>query len=188
MKITKENLLNLLKEEFEKGGVVLTEEEMKSIGDKLASERDKNQALTKNNFQQILAEAIASSPSYKDVIQKKQEDMFDNLQEDINKKIGEMHIRLDNTEEVTTIEKRKLNELDDLIINGKLSIQELYDFAKENDLMDANLYFVSKKEGGSMSDTIYTQNVTHFGRGWSKKTIMIHTSYKKDEEIDTCKG
>lgn len=84
------------------------------------------------------------------------------------------------------IEKRQKNDLGDLIINGKLTVQELYDFAKENNALDSSLYFVNKKEGGTMNDTIYCQNVSHFGKGWGKGTIMIHTTYKEDKETDAC--
>ena len=84
------------------------------------------------------------------------------------------------------MEKRELNELGDVIINGKLTVQELYDFAKENNRLDSTLYFVNRKEGGTMNDTIYCQNVSHFGTGWSKKTIMIHTTYEEDKESGNC--
>lgn len=84
------------------------------------------------------------------------------------------------------MENRKLNELGDIIINGKLTVQELYDFAKENNALESELYFVNKKEGGTMNDTIYAQNVSHFGKGWSKNTIMIFTTYKEDKQMDTC--
>jgi hypothetical protein len=84
------------------------------------------------------------------------------------------------------MEKRKLNELGDVIINGRLTVQKLYDFAKENNALDSNLYFVNRKEGGTMNDTIYCQNVSHFGKGWSKGTIMIHTTYEEHKEADAC--
>lgn len=74
---------------------------------------------------------------------------------------------------------REQNELEDHIINGPLTVRELYEFAKEHGRLDAKILFTGKEEGKSMKD-IYTSNVTHFGEGWSKDTVMIHTTYKKD--------
>lgn len=81
---------------------------------------------------------------------------------------------------------RETNELGDLIVNEPLTIQELYDFAKENNTLDSTLYFVNKEEGGDMSDTVYASKVTHFGKGWGKNTVMIFTSYKKETHMDAC--
>jgi hypothetical protein len=85
------------------------------------------------------------------------------------------------------MEKRELNELGDIIINGKLTIQELYDFAKENNAENYDLYFISRREDGKMEETKYTSEVTHFGKGWGKGTVIIHTKYKDDTNTEgTC--
>jgi hypothetical protein len=84
--------------------------------------------------------------------------------------------------------ERKKNELGDIIVNGKLTVRELYEFAKENNRLDAEILFKNKEREGKMIDTIYTAEVSHFGTGWSKNTIMIHTIYDKQFEVATCQG
>ena len=82
---------------------------------------------------------------------------------------------------------REINELGDIVVNGELTIQELYDYAKENGFENNTLYLIGKEQGSSMSN-IYTEKVTTFGRGWSKTTALLKFEYKKEEHQDTCNG
>ena len=81
---------------------------------------------------------------------------------------------------------RELNELGDVIVNGKLTVRELYEYAKENDRLDATIFFKNKEEDCKMADTIYAYKVSHFGTGLTKNTIMIHTICTKEVvRVDT---
>jgi hypothetical protein len=82
--------------------------------------------------------------------------------------------------------EREINELGDIVVNGKLTIQELYDYAKENGFENNTLYLIGKEEN-KMSD-LYTEKVTTFGRGWTKNTALLKFEYKKEEHQDTCPG
>ena len=84
------------------------------------------------------------------------------------------------------MDKREINELGDIVVNGKLTIQELYDYAKENGFENNTLYLIGKEEN-KMSD-LYTEKVTTFGRGWTKTTAILKFEYKKEEHQDTCPG
>ena len=84
------------------------------------------------------------------------------------------------------MDKREINELGDIVVNGKLTIQELYDYAKENGFENNTLYLIGKEEN-KMSD-LYTEKVTTFGRGWTKNTALLKFEYKKEEHQDTCPG
>ena len=83
--------------------------------------------------------------------------------------------------------KREINEMGDIVVNGKLTIQELYDYAKENGFENNTLYLIGKEEDNSMSD-VYTEKITTFGRGWSKGTALLKFQYKKEVEQDSCPG
>ena len=76
--------------------------------------------------------------------------------------------------------EREVTELGDIIVNGKLTIQELYDFAKENGYENNFLYFIGREKGKIFSD-IYTHEITTFGRGWSKDTIILKFDYQKEK-------
>lgn len=79
---------------------------------------------------------------------------------------------------------KEINEMGDIVVNGKLTIQELYDYAKENGFENNTLYLIGKEEDNSMSD-VYTEKVTTFGKGWTKSTALLKFEYKKE---DTCQG
>ena len=83
--------------------------------------------------------------------------------------------------------KKEINEMGDIVVNGNLTIQELYDYAKENGFENNTLYLIGKEQDNSMSD-VYTEKVTTFGRGWSKSTALLKFEYKKEVEQDTCQG
>jgi hypothetical protein len=83
--------------------------------------------------------------------------------------------------------EREINELGDIVVNGKLTIQELYDYAKENGFENNTLYLIGKEEGNSTSN-VYTDTIRTFGRGWTKTTALLKFEYKKEEQQDTCQG
>ena len=85
-------------------------------------------------------------------------------------------------------DKREQDDMEDFIIDGKLSIEELYYLAKKDGFEKRNLYFKLKEEGNNMSDTIYTDNVMAFGKGWTKDTCIMTIKYKKEVIQDSCSG
>lgn len=85
-------------------------------------------------------------------------------------------------------DNREKDDMDDFIIDGKLSIEELYYLAKKDGFEKRTLYFKLKEEGNRMSDTIYTEHVMSFGKGWTKNTSIITIKYKKEEVQDSCSG
>jgi hypothetical protein len=82
---------------------------------------------------------------------------------------------------------RELNDLGDIIVNDKLTIKELYEFAKENGFEDSTLYFIGRKKDDKFSD-IYSDTVTTFGKGWSKGTAILKFDYEKEEKMGGCIG
>lgn len=85
-------------------------------------------------------------------------------------------------------DNRKKDDMEDFIIDGKLSIEELYYLAKKDGFEKRNLYFKLKEEGNSMSDTIYADHVMAFGKGWTKDTCIMTIKYKKEVIQDSCSG
>lgn len=77
--------------------------------------------------------------------------------------------------------KREKDDMDDFIINGKLSIEELYYLAKSEGYEKRKLLFKLKEEGNNMSDIIYTDNVISVGKGWTKDCAMMIVKYKKED-------
>ena len=82
--------------------------------------------------------------------------------------------------------ERQINELGDIVINGEFTIQELYDYAKENGFENRTLYLIGKEEG-KISD-IYTKKITTFGKGWTKNTALLKFEYQKEIHTDSCPG
>lgn len=85
-------------------------------------------------------------------------------------------------------DNREKDDMEDFIIDGKLSIEELYYLAKRDGFEKRNLYFKLKEEGNSMSDTIYAEHVMSFGKGWTNDTCIMTIKYKKEESIGECSG
>lgn len=82
---------------------------------------------------------------------------------------------------------REINDLGDIVVNGELSIQELYDYAKENNFENSKLYLIGR-EKDSITSNLYTDKVITFGKGWGKDTAILKFEYQKEEEQDSCPG
>ena len=82
---------------------------------------------------------------------------------------------------------REKDELEDFIINGKLTIKELYELAKEGGFENNTLYFIGREKGEKFSN-LYSENVITFGRGWSKNTVILKFEYEKEKHMDACPG
>jgi len=82
---------------------------------------------------------------------------------------------------------REKDELEDFIINGKLTIKELYELAKEEGFENNTLYFIGKEKGEHFSN-VYSDNVITFGRGWAKNTVILKFDYEIQKHMDACPG
>ena len=82
---------------------------------------------------------------------------------------------------------REKDEMDDFIINGKLTIKELYELAKEGGYENNTLYLIGREKGEKYSN-IYSQNVMTFGRGWSKSTMILKFEYETKKQVDSYPG
>jgi hypothetical protein len=83
---------------------------------------------------------------------------------------------------------RTKNFEDDFIIDGKLTIKELYDLAKQEGFEDRELFFSIKnhKTGQYFS----TSHVVDFGKGWTKESAIMHLTWEEPEGYDmgACPG
>jgi len=80
---------------------------------------------------------------------------------------------------------RELNDLGDVIVNEKLTIKELYEFAKENGFEESTLYLIGREKNAKFSN-IYSEKITSFGEGWQKGTVILKFEYVKEELNDIC--
>lgn len=78
------------------------------------------------------------------------------------------------------------NEMGDFVINGELTIEELYELAKKDGFEKRKLFFLIKntKTGQHFS----TMNVVDFGKGWSKDTAIVHLTWEDLPQTDSCPG
>ena len=82
--------------------------------------------------------------------------------------------------------ERTKNEMDDFVINGRLTIKELYELSKQEGLEDRYLFFSVKNK--TTGQHFSTDEVVDFGKGWSKKSVMMHLTWEELPQHDTCPG
>jgi len=80
--------------------------------------------------------------------------------------------------------ERAKNELDDFVINGKITIKELYELAKQDGFEDRYLFFSIKNP--KTNQYFSTDNVVDFGKGWTKDTVIIHLTWEELPHTDAC--
>jgi len=80
--------------------------------------------------------------------------------------------------------QRIKNGMDDFVIDGRLSIKELYELAKSEGYEDRTLFFSIKnpKTGQHFS----THHVVDFGQGWTKNTCIMHLTWDDLPEHSEC--
>jgi hypothetical protein len=73
--------------------------------------------------------------------------------------------------------ERIKNDMEDFVINGKLTIKELYELAKKEGFEDRYLFFSvkNKKTGQHFS----TDTVVDFGKGWTKDSAIMHLTWEE---------
>lgn len=82
------------------------------------------------------------------------------------------------------MEQRIKNEMGDFIINGKLSIKELYELAKKEGFEERDLFFSIKNN--TTGQHFSTHMVVDFGKGWTKDTAIMHLSWEELPHTDSC--
>ncbi len=84
------------------------------------------------------------------------------------------------------IMERIKNDMEDFVINGKLTIKELYELAKKEGFEDRHLFFSvkNKKTGQYFS----TDTVVDFGKGWTKDSAIMHLTWEELPHQDACVG
>ena len=82
--------------------------------------------------------------------------------------------------------ERTKNEMDDFVINGELTIEELYELAKKEGFEKRTLFFSIKnvKTGQHFS----THHVVDFGKGWTKDSAIMHLTWEDLPHSDACPG
>ena len=81
---------------------------------------------------------------------------------------------------------RVKNDMDDFVINGRLSIKELYELAKQDGFEDRCLFFsIKNKNTGQYFSTDF---VVDFGKGWTKDSAIMHLTWEELPHIDSCPG
>lgn len=70
------------------------------------------------------------------------------------------------------------NATDDFVVDGKLSIKDLYELAKKEGFEDRTLFFSLRnpKTGKHLS----TSHVVDFGKGWTKGTAIMHLTWEDE--------
>lgn len=81
---------------------------------------------------------------------------------------------------------REKNEMEDFVIDGELTIKELYELAKEGGFEDRHLFFSIKNT--TTKQHFSTSYVVDFGKGWTKDTAIMHLTWDDVPEMDCCPG
>ena len=74
----------------------------------------------------------------------------------------------------------------DFVINGKLSIKELYELAKNEGFEERTLFFSIKNP--ETKQYFSTDLVVDFGKGWTKDTAIMHLVWEELPNIDSCQA
>lgn len=83
---------------------------------------------------------------------------------------------------------REKNDMDDFVIDGKLTIKELYDLAKEEGFEDRNIFFSVKNR--TTGQHFSTDTVASFGKGWTKSSAIMNLTWEElpGHDVGVCEG
>jgi hypothetical protein len=84
----------------------------------------------------------------------------------------------------TNIMERIKNDMGDFVIDGKLTIKELYELAKKDGFENRNLFFSIKNK--NTKQHIFTDTVVDFGKGWTHDSVIMHLTWEDLPVQDTC--
>lgn len=82
--------------------------------------------------------------------------------------------------------ERSKNEMEDFVINGALTIKELYELAKEDGFEERELFFSVKNK--ITGQHFSTATVVDFGKGWTKNRAIMHLTWEELPHTDDCAG
>ena len=82
--------------------------------------------------------------------------------------------------------ERIKNEMGDFVIDGTLTIKELYELAKQDGFEDRRLFFSVKNE--NTGQYFSTSNVKYFGKGWTKDSAIMRLTWEDLPHEDACVG
>jgi hypothetical protein len=82
------------------------------------------------------------------------------------------------------MKERLKNDMGGFIVNGKLSIKELYELAKQEGFEDRYLFFSVKNK--TTGQYFSTDTVVDFGKGWSKDSAIMHLTWEEIGHMDSC--
>lgn len=81
---------------------------------------------------------------------------------------------------------REKNEMEDFVIDGQLTIKELYELAKQEGFENRYLFFSIKNP--KTKQHFSTDHVVDFGKGWTKDTAIMHLTWEELPHTDSCPG
>lgn len=76
------------------------------------------------------------------------------------------------------------NEMEDFVIDGRLTIKELYELAKQDGFENRHLFFSIKNP--ITKQYFSTSHVVDFGKGWTKDTAIMHLTWEELPHTDSC--
>jgi len=79
---------------------------------------------------------------------------------------------------------REKNKMDDFLIEGPLTIKELYELSVSEGLEDRKLFFSIKNP--TTGQHFSTSHVVDFGKGWTKDSVIMHLTWEDLEQSDSC--
>jgi hypothetical protein len=82
------------------------------------------------------------------------------------------------------MKQRIKNQMDDFVINGRLTIEELYTLAKQEGFEKRELFF--SVENPETEQDISTSHVVSFGKGWTKDTVIMHLTWTEISHMECC--
>jgi len=81
---------------------------------------------------------------------------------------------------------RLKNSMGDFVIDGKLTIKELYELAKHGGFEDRHLFFSIKNK--VTGQHLSTDTVVDFGKGWTKDSAIMHLTWVELDTGGACSG
>lgn len=74
--------------------------------------------------------------------------------------------------------------MDDFVINGPLTIEELYTLAKQEGFEKRELFFSIKNPETKQHFSTY--HVVDFGKGWTKDSAIMHLTWTELPHMNSC--
>lgn len=81
---------------------------------------------------------------------------------------------------------REKNDMGDFVINGELTIKELYELAKQEGIEDRYLFFSIKNP--KTKQHLSTHHVVDFGKGWTKNSAIMHLTWEDEPQLGCVQG